>query len=141
MTAIREASVVESRESTVMGRRFALAFQLPGAPPGFLLGEGDPPHFIVQRAVPRGSTKPQWSPRGDWIAFLQLQRGVGAEVLGRNSRLMAMRPDGTDLRTLHEGTMASEFIDFAWHPSGEKLIAARGGALFEVPVPPAPGKN
>jgi len=107
----------------------------------FMLGEGDPPDFVGMKEMPRGSSDPQWSPRGDWIAFFQSQTGTGAEALGKKSQVLLIRPDGSGMHSVHEGSFPGELIRVAWHPSGEKIIAARGGALFEVAVPPAPSGN
>jgi Tol biopolymer transport system component len=54
---------------------------------------------------------PSFSQQGDRIAFI---REVGSDI-----RLMSVRPDGTDLRTL--GTFPS-FDGFRWSPDGQSLL-------------------
>lgn len=53
-----------------------------------------------------------WSPNGQWIAFT-------------DEALMIMRPDGTDLQTIHPGRIRDSFP--AWSPQGDALAFFASG--------------
>lgn len=62
------------------------------------------------------------SPDGSWIAFT----GITEESQERD-RLHVVRPDGTDLRQLTDGSSEEIFFDFelAWSPGGDRLAFVR----------------
>lgn len=59
---------------------------------------------------------PQWSPDGNWIAF---GLGPGFESRDRPARIMVMRPDGSDVRTLASDHGAG-FPSFS--PDGKRVV-------------------
>ena len=60
---------------------------------------------------------PQWSPDGRWIAF-----GAGSFFLGRTrpGRVMLVKPDGSEVRTLTSGPANAGFP--SWSPDSEHIV-------------------
>jgi Tol biopolymer transport system component len=93
---------------------------------------------------------PAWSPDGQWIAFVRLERTRNANSLCANMRVVPpapptptcvqqttdyglgtatveiIRPDGTDGRVIGEG------LEPAWSPDGRYLYVRRGGAIYRL---------
>lgn len=57
---------------------------------------------------------PQWSPDGQWIAFLSTRED--------RPRGFVVRPDGTDTRPLSGKAATGEERDLAWHPDSQSLV-------------------
>jgi Tol biopolymer transport system component len=71
-------------------------------------------HSFVYEYQPAGGfggwTPPAvWSPDGEWLAFTDHSRG-------RVPELVIMRPDGSDVRSLGDGTLQ------LWSPDSSKLV-------------------
>lgn len=96
--------------------------------------DGSGQREIFSSAPPDNLTGPAWSPRGDAIVF-----GVGAFLRRAGTapaRMMSIRPDGTGLRTLSDGTTNDGMP--SWSPGGDELVfrvadgAARGIHILNV---------
>jgi Tol biopolymer transport system component len=89
--------------------------------------KGDP-------ATPEGlffEVQPSWSPDRKLIAFASRRDGP--------SHIFVMRPDGTDTRRI---TNTSRDDDHpSWSPDGKRLVLAREGALFVVPLSGSPARR
>lgn len=66
-----------------------------------------------QLAVVVNGRSPEWSPTGEWIAYLS-----GS---GQGAGLRVVRPDGSGIRTVGLGGSYGDRID--WSPDGEWLVA------------------
>ncbi len=95
---------------------------------------------------------PAWSPDGQWIAFVRLERTRNANSLCTNVRVVPpappvptcvqettdyglgaatveiIRPDGTGGQVIGEG------LDPAWAPDGRYLYVRRGGAIYRLSI-------
>ncbi len=95
---------------------------------------------------------PAWSPDGQWIAFVRLERTRDANSLCANMRVLPgsppiptcvqqtrdyglgaatveiVRPDGTDGRVVGEGYEPS------WTPTGTHLYVRRSGSIYRLPL-------
>jgi hypothetical protein len=63
-----------------------------------------------------GAVTAQWSPDGQWIAFTSRYRS--------NPQVWRVRPDGTGLEKLTDGTDGSDSVAAEWSPDSTKLVYA-----------------
>lgn len=88
---------------------------------------GTTPITLAQVLAIRHPDPPVWAPAGPWIAFLWNDGGL--------VHLWAVRSDGGEPIQLSRGEQSVR--EFAWAPSGERLVYAQGGDLWLV----APGQG
>jgi Tol biopolymer transport system component len=133
----------------------AVVFRASWAPDGERLVFSDGLNLYLWRvgdetAVPVPNTEdgawPAWGPDGEWIAFTRIERegstgafcryidNVGAVICTQQrtdylvgpSVLSLVRPDGSDLRELGEGS------EPAWSPDGASLVFRRGNTIWSI---------
>jgi dipeptidyl aminopeptidase/acylaminoacyl peptidase len=107
------------------GKRIAFLTNLSGTPQAWVVdSSGGWPDQIT--ALDDPVTGIDWSPQGDWIA-LQVAPGGGL-----NSQVYIVKPDGSALRRLTEGTKANNWLGL-WMPDGRALLVAsnrrEGGSM------------
>jgi Tol biopolymer transport system component len=95
---------------------FLRATTADGSPHGTLyltVADGSAPRQVTPAGVEAGPAR--WSPDGQTIAF-------GAESVTAAGALMAVRPDGTDLRPLFTPPEGRTAITPTWSPDGSLLL-------------------
>lgn len=109
------------------GDRLAFITNLSGTPQAWTVASsGGWPDQIT--ALDDPVTGIDWSPDGGWIA-LQVAPGGGL-----NSQVYIVKPDGTGLRLLTEGTKANNWLGL-WMPDSKSLLVAsnrRDGASMDT---------
>ena len=89
--------------------------------PGLLIvsdADGSNTRVVYESASTASITNPAWSPRGDVIVF-----GLGAyfqRAGTETARLMSIRPDGTQLTALTDGTTNDGMP--CWSPDGRQIV-------------------
>ena len=68
---------------------------------------------------------PQWSPKDNYISFINMKDDTGS--------LWLTKPDGSNLRQLTDGDLG-KIIWFAWAPSGEKIVVSSERGLFVISI-------
>ncbi|MBN2048615.1 MAG: PD40 domain-containing protein [Anaerolineaceae bacterium] len=81
----------------------------------------------IYRAPDTAVYEPKWSPDGSWIAFTLI--GFDAEAYeATGSRVLLIRPDGTEALTVEEGYA----MFLAWSPDGTKILYNQAGGGLDA---------
>jgi Tol biopolymer transport system component len=116
------------------GTRFAYMAGREGRPDLYVLDfSGGTPRLLA--GGPGAQLEPKWSPDGTRIAFLTQPDD------GRPFRFGVVRPDGSGLVTYPAGPGVSNAGSFAWTPSSDGIVFARGWSQGILRLDLATGKT
>jgi dipeptidyl aminopeptidase/acylaminoacyl peptidase len=109
------------------GKRLAFITNISGSPQLWIVSsEGGWPDQVT--ALDDPVTAVEWSPDGQWIAFVVAPGG------GLNSQVFVIRPDGTGMRRLTGGGKENNWLD-AWTPDSKAVVIEsnrRSGAAMDT---------